>query len=54
MDAHKSKGEVEAVDAMQACGVVEVDFVSFLTSGLGGVRGQIHAPVAPFQRNIFW
>jgi hypothetical protein len=50
----KSKSEVEDVKAMGACGVVEVDFVSFLTSGLGGVRGQVHAPVVLSQRNGFW
>jgi hypothetical protein len=33
MDAHKGKGEV---DAMKAYGVVEAHFLSFLASGLRG------------------
>jgi hypothetical protein len=51
MDAHKGKGEV---DAMKAYGEVEVHFLSFLNSGLRGVSGQIHAPVALSQRNSSW
>ena len=51
MDAQKGKGEV---DAMKAYGLVEVHFLSFLTSGLGGVSGQIHASVALTQRNSSW
>jgi hypothetical protein len=35
MDAHKGKGEVEAVDAMEPCGVVKVDFILKLGAGWG-------------------
>jgi hypothetical protein len=35
MDAHKGKGEVEAVDAMEVCGVVEEDFILNLGAGWG-------------------
>jgi hypothetical protein len=51
MYTHKGKGEV---DAMKAYGVVKVHFLLFLTSGLGGVSGQIYAPVALSQRNSSW
>jgi len=51
MDAHKGIGEVEA---MKAYGEVEVHILSFLTSGLRGVSGQIHVPIALSQRNSSW
>ena len=51
MDAHKGKGEV---DAMKAYGEVEVHFLWSLTSALSGESGQIHDPVALSQRNSSW
>ena len=54
IDVHKGKEEEEAVDVMKAYGVVEVHFLSFLTSGLGVGSGQIHAPVTLSWRNSSW